>query len=110
MADYCRYSISAADRDRMKPQCVRLLRELQRQPGSTHRQRGVHLSERFIDDYFSIGIGNAVDGIVYLDAATLHLSVSPIRSQLFRFFIPSRVGIIVGHDKPSPSNPVSCTQ
>jgi hypothetical protein len=76
--------------------------------GSAYRQRGVHLSERFIDDHFSIVIGDASDGIVYLHAAPLHVSVSPIHSQLFNFFVPRRLGIIVGHFvKSSPPNLVT---
>jgi hypothetical protein len=60
---------------------------LQRGSGSTYRQRGVHLSEGPVDDHFSIVIGDASDGIVYLDAAPLNVSVTPVRSQLFGFLV-----------------------
>jgi hypothetical protein len=59
--------------------------------------------ERVIDDDFSIVIGEAPDGIVYLHATPLQVSVSLIGSQLFSFYVPLRVGIIVGHDEAIPS-------
>jgi hypothetical protein len=48
----------------------------------------VHLLERLIDDDFSIVIGEAPDGIVYLHATPLQVSVSLIGSQLFSFCVP----------------------
>jgi hypothetical protein len=69
---------------------------------STHRQRGVHFPERLVDDYFSIVVGNSVDGIVYFHAAPLHLALSLICSQLFGFLVSSRIGIVIGHDKALP--------
>jgi len=62
----------------------------------------VHFPERFVDDYFSIVVADAADGIVYFHAAPLHLAVSLICSQLLSFFVSSRVGIIIGHDKALP--------
>ncbi|HWX31601.1 MAG TPA: hypothetical protein VNZ53_29730 [Steroidobacteraceae bacterium] len=59
--------------------------------------------ERLIDDHFSIVIGDAPDGIVYLHATPQQVSVSLIGSQLFSFFVPLRVGIIVGHGEALPS-------
>jgi hypothetical protein len=54
---------------------------------SAYRERRVHLSERLVDDRFSIVIGDASDGIVYFHAAPLHVAVMPIRSRLFRFLV-----------------------
>jgi hypothetical protein len=48
----------------------------------------VHLLERLIDDDFSIVIGEAPDGIVYLHATPLQVSVSLIGSQLFSLSVP----------------------
>jgi hypothetical protein len=56
--------------------------------GSTYRQRGAHLLERLIDDIFSIVIGEAPDGIVYLHATPQQVSVSLVGSQLFSFYVP----------------------
>jgi hypothetical protein len=54
---------------------------------------------------FPIVIGDALDGFAYLHAAPLQVSESLIRPQLFSFFVPWRVGIVVGHGHVLPSGP-----
>jgi hypothetical protein len=61
-----------------------------------------------IDDDFSIVVGEAPDGIVYLHATPLQVSVSLIGSQLFRLSVPLRIGIIVGHDEAIPKLVTRC--
>jgi hypothetical protein len=65
--------------------------------GSPYRQRRVHLTQGLGDDDSSIVIGDAEDGVVYLHAAPLQVSVSLIPLQLFGFFIPCGFGIAIGH-------------
>jgi hypothetical protein len=70
-------------------------RRLSHLAGSSYRQRRVHLAQGLGDDDFSIVIGNAEDGVVYLHAAPLQVSVSLISLQLFGFFIPQ--GFVIVH-------------
>jgi hypothetical protein len=72
---------------------------------SAYRQRWVHLAQHLVDQHFSIVIGDALDGFVYHQAAPQQVSDSLIRLQPFSFFVPWRVGIVVGHGEVLPSEP-----
>jgi hypothetical protein len=78
------------------PLSLRLPLDGWHQAGSVYGQCRVHLAQRFVDQQFSIVIGDASDRVVYLYAASLQFSIKLVRLQFFGVLC----AIVVVHGDP----------